>query len=25
LQDEWMSGRIDENKMLQAIDAMAVE
>lgn len=25
LQDEWMSGRIDEQKMLETIDAMAVE
>ncbi len=25
LQDEWMSGRIDGNKMLRAIDAMAIE
>jgi predicted homoserine dehydrogenase-like protein len=25
LQDEWMSGRISERKMLQTIDAMAVE
>jgi predicted homoserine dehydrogenase-like protein len=25
LQDEWMSGRIDERKMLVAIDAMAIE
>jgi predicted homoserine dehydrogenase-like protein len=25
LQDDWMSGRIDEQKMLETIDAMAVE
>jgi predicted homoserine dehydrogenase-like protein len=25
LQDEWMSGRINERKMLEAVDAMAIE
>ena len=25
LQDDWMSGQIDEHKMLEAVDAIAVE